>query len=44
MFIVTNVFPMELFVQRQGEGQETPRVLNTPQEESKNFKVIILLN
>ncbi len=44
MFIVTIVFPMELFMQQEGESQETPKVLNTPQEESKNFKVIILPN
>lgn len=35
---------MELLVQQKEEGQEAPRVFNTPQEESNNVKVIILLN
>lgn len=37
MFIVTIVFPMELFMQ-QGESQETPKVLNTPQEKVRTSR------
>jgi hypothetical protein len=41
MFILTRLFLVALFVKEEGEGQETPRDPNTPQEETNEFQVII---
>jgi len=39
MFILRRIFPIDFFVHEEGEGPNTPRDLNTPQEESSKLKV-----